>query len=387
MKSSQLSTAQKVFDFAVVGLGAVGSAALYNLSKFTSSVVGIDRFDPPHILGSSHGETRITRLAVGEGEDYVALAKRSHLLWEEIERQSGQKLRVSCGGLLMDSGVKAWEKHGTEGFLNRTISFAQRGNIQHQVLKANEVKDNYPFFNLENSGKAYFEKEAGYLFPEKCIQAQLDLATRNGASIRRNLPILKIEEVEGVLKLDTANGPIFTKKALISAGGWVKNFLPKVEQKRFKICRQILHWLEIEDGSNWRDMPVFMWGFGPRPEDFVYGFPSLDGKSIKVATESFLETNHPDQIMREVFQSEQEAFWNEKISGRIKGLTGKIIRSEVCFYTVTEDARFVIEPHSTLAQVTMVSACSGHGFKHSAALGEYLADKMMGNTLSVPDFM
>ncbi|MFT6894755.1 MAG: sarcosine oxidase, partial [Algoriphagus sp.] len=135
--SAQLSN--KAYEVIIVGLGAVGAAALYQLSKRGVSVLGIDQFDPPHNLGSSHGETRITRLAVGEGKDYVALAMRSHQIWKEIESLSCKKLYFQTGGILMDSGISPWEKHGTKSFLDRTISFAEEFGIAHKVINAEDT--------------------------------------------------------------------------------------------------------------------------------------------------------------------------------------------------------------------------------------------------------
>jgi sarcosine oxidase len=163
--STQLSN--KDYEVIIVGLGAVGAAALYQLSKRGVSVLGIDQFDPPHKLGSSHGETRITRLAVGEGKDYVALVKRSHQIWKEIESLSGKKLYFQTGGILMDSGISSWEKHGTKSFLDQTISFAKEFGIVHKVINAADTIAHFPHICLESTGKTYAEEATGYLLPEQ----------------------------------------------------------------------------------------------------------------------------------------------------------------------------------------------------------------------------
>ena len=143
---------EPIIDVVVIGLGAVGSATLYQLSKRGITALGIDQFEPPHTLGSSHGETRITRLAVGEGEEYVTLAKRSHEIWAELEAVSGQKIRIKTGGILLDSGLDPWSKHGVEGFWERTLRFAQNQEISHRVLECQEFKESYPPFLLPLSG-------------------------------------------------------------------------------------------------------------------------------------------------------------------------------------------------------------------------------------------
>lgn len=365
------------FDVVVVGLGAVGSAALYQLSGTGKKIMGIDRFDPPHVMGSSHGETRITRLAVGEGAEYVSLARRSHEIWKELEIITGNQIYFPVGGILMDSGIKPWGKHGAEGFFDRTVSYAEQFEISHEILDPTKLKNRYSYFELPESGKAYFEYEAGYLKPELAIETQLILAKKNGAEILTNSTVLDIQKNPGGgVKLILEGKEIRAEKVLISTGGWVKDFLTESEKAEFKICRQVLHW--IATGSeDWEKYPVFMWGFGPAPEDFIYGFPSLDGKSVKMATESFIETSHPNELNRAVSLEEQKQFWEEKVNGKITGLKPNILRSKVCFYTVTEDAKFVIRPVAGMEEVLMVSACSGHGFKHSAALGELLKDRLI----------
>lgn len=365
------------YDIVVIGLGAVGSAALYQLSGTGKKVLGIDRFDPPHSMGSSHGETRITRLAVGEGSEYISLARRSHEIWKELESKTGNQIYFPVGGVLMDSGVQPWGKHGAEGFFDRTVSYAKEFGIQHEFLDSAHLKKRYANFDFPASGKAYFEYEAGFLKPELAIETQLNLALKNGAEILTNSPVLDLQKIPGGgIKLVLEGKDIIADKVLLVAGGWVTDFLGEKDKTEFKICRQVLHWVET-DSDHWKDYPVFMWGFGPNPEDFIYGFPSLDGKTVKMATESFVETSHPDYLYREVSMEEQTHFWEEKVNGKISGLKPKILKSTVCFYTVTEDAKFVIRPIPELEEVLMVSACSGHGFKHSAALGELLKDRLI----------
>lgn len=366
------------YDVVVIGLGAVGSAALYQLSKSEKKILGIDRFEPPHTFGSSHGETRITRLAVGEGEDYVELAKRSHEIWREIEVEARVEIMTTTSGILIDSGTQPWGKHGSEGFWDKTVSFAKSGQISHKILAQEDLKSRFPAFQLGPSGKVYWEKEAGFLRPEVAIKTQLELARKNGAEIQLNAPVIEIRKEGSSILILTKNGKLVADRVLLSAGGWVKDFLSDEEASGFKICRQVLHWLEIEPGyTDWTTYPVWMWGFGPNPENFIYGFPSLDGKTIKMATESFVDVRHPDFLNRVVSKEEQDQFWKEKVEGKILGLKPKIIKSVVCFYTVTADARFVIKPLPGMENVLMVSACSGHGFKHSAALGERLARELI----------
>lgn len=368
----------KNFDVIIIGLGAVGSSTLYQLSKSGISLLGIDRFNPPHSLGSSHGETRITRLAVGESASYVPIVQRSHEIWREIEALSGNEIFTSCGGVLLDSGKTPWSKHGSTGFLKNTVRIAQEYGIDYRLLQSNEIRQKFPLLQIEKEDSGYFEPAAGYLRPEVAIHSQLKLAQKNGATVLLNNPVLSIcKTKENKVQVNLGNEQILADLVINCSGGWIKDFLPNEIGRKLKICRQVLHWIET-DSKEWENHPVFMWGIGAGPEDFIYGFPSIDGKSVKMATESFVELDHPDQIVREVSQSEQKKFWDEKVKGRILGIRPNFLKSEVCFYTVTEDAKFILQKNPKNDKEWMVSACSGHGFKHSAGLGEYLADLVLG---------
>ena len=170
-------------DTIVLGLGAMGSAAIYQLAKRGHRVLGIDQFSPPHDYGSSHGETRIIRQAIGEGEEYVPLALRSYELWREIEREAGKELLVITGGLILENRQSNAMMHNRRNFLTRTIQCATQFNIRHEILEPQDIRKRYPQFAVTNEF-GYFEYETGYLRPELCIQAQLELAKRHGANLQ-----------------------------------------------------------------------------------------------------------------------------------------------------------------------------------------------------------
>src|SRR6185295_7980348 len=121
------------YDAIVLGLGAAGSATLYQLAKRGARVLGIDQFDPPHTLGSTHGDTRITRLAIGEGAHYTPLAVRSHEIWRELEAATGANLLTTNGGLVIANAAGNWSLHGTS-FFSTTVAAARKHNIAHELL-------------------------------------------------------------------------------------------------------------------------------------------------------------------------------------------------------------------------------------------------------------
>lgn len=369
----------KEVSIAVIGLGAVGSAVLNFVAGRGKSVLGIDRFDPPHGMGSSHGETRISRLAVGEGKEYVTFAKRSQEIWKELEKKSGKRLFEQVGGILIDSADSPWRKYGGSSFFDQTRDIAQAYGIAHELIDQKEGMERFSSFQVGAGARFYRESSAGYVFPEEVIRVHMALAEEQGASIRVYQPVRSIQQKGDWVELGLRDERIRARQVVLSAGGWNGDFLEKSERDQFQICRQVLHWAELEAGSPMASQKeVFMWGFGPDPSDFLYGFPSLDGQTIKLASEQFSSTAHPELLNRTVTEQEKAKFFDEKIKGKILGLKPRILRSEVCFYTVTADAKFVLKPHPRMDRVMLVSACSGHGFKHASALGEALAETVLG---------
>src|SRR5579859_767570 len=171
------------FDAIVLGLGAMGSATVYQLARKSKKVLGIDQFSPPHTLGSTHGDTRITRQAIGEGAEYVPLVLRSYELWREIEQQTGQDLLTITGGLIMASQSNQAGMHGSANFLQTTIDAAEQYGIEHTVLDTEQIRQQFPQFHLFGDERGYYEDNAGFLRPERCIEAQLVLAERFGAEL------------------------------------------------------------------------------------------------------------------------------------------------------------------------------------------------------------
>ena len=193
-------------DVIVVGLGAFGSALLYQLARRGIQAIGIDRFAPPHDRGSSHGETRITRLAVGEGDAYAPIVRRSHSIWRELEAESGATLMRTTGGLIMAPEGSAARHHGRENFVRRSLAMAARFSVPHERLEAAEIAARYPQFQLRGDEIAYFEPSAGLLLPEACIATQLALARRHGATTRLNERVISVEQTAGGVRLVSDRG-------------------------------------------------------------------------------------------------------------------------------------------------------------------------------------
>ncbi|MFH6786882.1 MULTISPECIES: N-methyl-L-tryptophan oxidase [Methylobacterium] len=364
-------------DFLVIGLGAMGSAALYQLAKRGARVVGLDRFAPPHEMGSSHGETRITRQAVGEGQDYVPFVLDSHRIWRDLEAETGERLLEACGALVMAPGTGTASHHGKPDFVRNSIAAARAFDIPHEVLDGREVARRFPqFLNLEGDEIAYYEPGGGYVRPEACIAAQLARARQLGAAIRTGVTVRSVRRDGDGVRVETSAGTFCAGEVMVSAGAWTAPLLGAPFDRLLGVKRQLLHWYALDDGSTWpADAPVYIWMHGTRDTDYFYGFPPQDGeRSVKVATEQYADGTTADAADRNVAPEESAAMYRSHIDGRLAGATPRVVRAAACLYTVTPDRGFIIDRHPDENRVLVVSACSGHGFKHSAGIGKAAAE-------------
>src|SRR6266496_600861 len=343
------------FDTVVLGLGATGSAAVYQLARRGNHVLGIDRFDPPHDHGSTHGETRITRLAIGEGPQYTPLALRSHELWREIERETGRSLLTTCGGLIISSAARTSIVH-VENFFATTLAAAECFGIDHEVLSASELRRRFPQFNVRDDEVGYFEPGAGFVRPEECVRGQLALARRYGAQIRTNETVRAFDASAHTVTVTT-------------------------DRTTYMADRQVVFWFDVGEAAASfapQRFPVFIWEL-QGAQQAIYGFPAIDGPEggIKVSTEQLETTTTAGTIDRTVTGAEIRAVYENLVAPHVPGIRPKCLRATTCLYTVTPDFGFVIDAHPDFERVLVASPCSGHGFKHSAAIGEALAQRVI----------
>ncbi len=369
------------FDTIVCGLGAMGSAAVYQLAKRGNKVLGLDRFSPPHDNGSSHGESRIIRQAIGEGEEYVPLVLRSYELWREIEKATGKELLTITGGLTLESQNSEGVMHGRRDFLDQAIRCAKKFDIRHEILETADIRKRYPQFAVTDE-RAYFEYETGFLRPELCIGAQLHLARKHGAVVQTDETIVSVEGRAGSgVTVQTSRGTYSAEKVVITAGAWISRFLPPAYAHLFKVHRQVMYWFDIREDCRSTfaapGSPIFIWIFAKGGEFGFYGFPTLDGKTIKIATEQFTVITDPDHVQRGVSVEEKQSMYKDYVQGRLPGISDRCGTAASCLYTTTPDSNFVIDVHPDNDRIMIASPCSGHGFKHSAAIGEALAEQVI----------
>lgn len=368
------------YEIIVVGLGAIGSAAAHYLARDGVSVLGIDRFKPPHNRGSSHGETRITRVAIGEGLIFSPLALRSHELWRELEQETGETLLVQCGCLQIPNGA-SMSVHGVEAFFQNLVEGANRYKIPHKMFRSgDEIKSRFPQFRVRDQDVAFFDEWGGYVLPERCISAHLNSASRLGANFQFNTALADFRAKDRAVEIVCDDGSTHqSDHLLIATGAWLPRMIGGAVEQLLTVTRQVLFWFEVErEAESFRAnrFPTFIWQAARSPQmSDVYGFPLVGDAStgLKITHEEEGVAIHPDALTQEVSPREVNYTFENYVAPYFPNVGARCVRSEVCMYTRTKNSRFIIDQHPEFPQITFASACSGHGFKHSAAVGEAIA--------------
>jgi sarcosine oxidase len=350
------------YDVIVVGLGSMGSAALYHLARLGVKASGFDLHTPPHMLGSHHGESRIIREAYYEHPSYVPLVQRAYHLWRELELAGQQKLLIETGGVMVGPPQG-------ELVAGARLS-AEIHGLQYEILSPDELSYRYPAFKPSEDVVALWEPRAGVLLPEKCVETHLKLAKELGAEIHGNEPVTSwAVEGEGVT-VTTSVGPYKAQRLIITAGAWISALVDALAQ-RLWVERQVLFWFEPTEPELFSPgrFPIFAWEL--EGKHLFFGLPDL-GSGFKVARHHDGQPADPQSLDRNVYPHEI-ADIRSLLARHIPKANGRLVNSAVCMYTNTPDFHFVLDLHPDHPQVVLISACSGHGFKFSSAIGELAA--------------
>jgi sarcosine oxidase len=346
----------------------MGSAAAYHLAGRGLRVLGIEQFTPVHDRGSSHGQSRVIRQSYYEDPAYVPLLQRSYELWRQLERESGERLLFEVGGLMIGAE--------TSSVVAGSLRSARQHGLQHEVLSAAEITHRFPALTPEPHCLGLHEKRAGYLLPEKCVRAHLDLAARRGAELHFEEKVLGWSATEGGgVRVETAQGVYEAAQLILSPGPWAPQVLAGLP---CAVERQVLYWLEPATGIEPflpDRFPIFIWEKENGAQ--LYGFPALDGPQggVKVAFHAgpVATPCTPENIERTVSPGEI-AELQQSITPLIPSLTGRCVHTVTCMYTNTPDHNFILARHPQYEQVVIGCGFSGHGFKFASVVGEVLAD-------------
>lgn len=352
------------YDVIILGLGAMGSAAAYHLARRGRRVLGLEQFTPAHDRGASHGRSRIIREAYFEDPRYVPLIQRAYDLWDVLQEESGDRLLLTTGGLMIGPG---------DGALVRgALASARQHRLPYELLDAAGLRRKYPQILADEATVAVWEPRAGVLFPEDCIRAHLAGATRAGARLQFEASVQRWWVAGDAVEVMTAEGVYRADRLIITAGPWTGQVLLQLGLP-LEVERNVMYWFRPLDPALFSPdrFPVYIYEYAHTR--FFYGVPALRGEGVKVAHHHSGELCTPETIRREVSGAEVEAM-RGLLTRHLPRANGELLQTAACMYTNTPDGHFIIDRHPVHPTVTIACGFSGHGFKFSSVIGEILAE-------------
>lgn len=362
------------YDCIVIGLGGFGSAAAYAAAKRGLRVLGLEQFGPAHDRGSSHGETRIIRRAYFEHPDYVPLADRSYALWESLASVTGQELYRRTGLILV--GEPQCEA------VSGTLRAAREHGLAIEELSASEGRDRFPAFRFEDGDAVVYEQDAGWLPVEACVAAHLEAARGAGADLQYGASVRDLRGDGTQVRVTTDAGTVAAASVVVAAGAWSAAVLSDLALP-LVVRRKVQLWFPVrEEGVAAHALsPGFLF---ERPAGVFYGFPCIDGETVKVAEHSGgLSVDDPLNVDRSLHE------------GDVTSVAGFVVRSlplvevkpqrhSVCMYTMSPDGHFIVDRHPSQPNVAIACGFSGHGFKFTPVIGEALVDLATAGRTDIP---
>lgn len=363
-------------DVVVVGLGGFGSAALWRLAERGVDVVGIERFATPHPLGSSHGLTRLFRVACQEHPGLAAIARRSRDLWIELGERTGQQL-VRRGGCL---------NSGTPGSrpVAGTLAAAAAVDVAVTRFDHGQLVASFPQYGgLGPDDVGVLDPEAGLCFPERNVAAHIAAAQGHGALVYPDTRVLAIESGPDGMTVRTRTVEFTARKVIVTAGAWLGGLVPGLplqprrmplfwfaprerDSTEFELDRFPAFIRELPDGR-------VLWGHG---SDTAAGF------GIKIGMEdnggNFADTD-PDNVDRYIHPVADMAELSGLVADAFPGIDPTPTKAAPCMVTNSPDRQFLVGPVRD-ERLLIAGGDSGHGFKHAAGIGELLAQLAVDET-------
>jgi monomeric sarcosine oxidase len=364
----------KHYDAIVLGVGGVGSAALLHLAQRGVKALGIDRFNPPHDRGSTHGHTRVIRQAYFEHPDYVPLLIESYRLWRELEQLENRSLLHQVGliqvgpvsGVVVPGVLRSAEEHG----------------LAVEKLTAADVQKWWPGLLASDDSIGVFEPEAGYLLVEDCVEAHLHAARAAGAEVLTDTEVRTWSSTGREVRVQTNQGEFGAERLIISAGAWAGELLADLNVN-LEVRRKSLFWFETAD-SNYEvtaDFPVFLY---EKSDGVFYGFPKLDARGVKVAEHTGGRVVADPLVVDRTVDDLEKQRVADFLVKHLPGVSPHMTHHAVCLYSMSPDEHFIVDRHPRHANVVFAAGLSGHGFKFVPVLGRALAELVVDGITKLP---
>lgn len=354
----------KHFNVIVAGVGGMGSATCYQLAKRGQRVLGLERFDIPNDLGSSHGYTRIIRLAYYEHPSYVMLLKRAYELWDEIEMRTNEQILHRVGSI--DAGpADSWVFKGS-------LQSCIEHDLPHEVYTGLELSERFPGYQFPHDLLALYQPDGGFLLPERSIVAYTNAAMALGAEIHGREQVLEWGPMGEGVRVVTDRAEYTADRLVITAGSWDSSLLPFLEGLAVPE-RQVLAWLQPERPEYFtpENFPVFNVLVD---EGRFYGFPVYAVPGFKFGKYHHFEEQGPPEALSRESTWEDEELLREFAARYFPMGAGPTMTLKSCMFTNSPDKHFIIDLHPEYPQVSFAAGFSGHGYKFASVIGEIMAD-------------
>jgi sarcosine oxidase len=352
------------YDVIVIGVGGMGSAAVYHLARRGARVLGLERYDIPHDLGSSHGVNRIIRLAYAEHPAYVPLLRRAYELWREIELHAGERLLYITGSV--DAGLPEGET------VTGSLLSCQTHHLPHEVLDAGALHRRFPGYGLPSDMVAVYQSDGGFVLSERAIVAHVTAAHALGADIRAREPVDSWEAVGSGVRVRTSDGTYEASRLVVTAGPWAATLVAALGPVAIPE-RQVLLWAHPTRPDHFRlgAFPVFNL---EAAEGRFYGFPVYSVPGFKIGRYHHRRQSGDADATDRGCYPDDEAVLREGIRRYFPDANGPTMAMKTCLFTNSPDEHFILDVLPGQTQVSIAAGFSGHGFKFCSVVGEIMAE-------------
>lgn len=358
---------------AVVGTGTIGAQVLWQLAKKNVDVTGYELYSPGHSRGAAGGETRLFRHLEPEHVEYLPVTDKADAIWNELEKESGRRLRNLTGALMIGSEASSSTANA--------LTAAGRLGTSVEVLTRGEAQKRFPQYALNDDEIAIFDKGAGAIFPERTVKAAADAAVERGARIVRECRVSDIRQEGDKVSISVGNETVFYDRAIVAAGAWTSTLLPDMAQ--FLAPRRLLSaWFLPAAGKSLDGILPYM----RLVPNYSYGLPTADGLAMKlgVGFPDHMSITTPDTAPMRITDADLEPI-RAVASDLFPDLDNYPMRAQAYFEAYTHSRREYMNFHPTMSNVFVCAGFSGKGFKNSPFFGELAADTVLGLKPSIAE--
>lgn len=351
------------YRYIVLGLGGIGSGAAYWLARTArNEVLGIEQFDLDHVRGGSQDHSRIIRLSY-HTPAYVRLAQDAYAAWAALEADAGEPLIVRTGGLDLEPANAAIS-------LDDYIASMRACAVPFEVLDAAEIRRRWPQFHATDDVRGLYQAEGGIAPAARCNAAHRRMAIAHGATLRDNLPVRHVRDLNGEIEVVTDDGVYRCERLIVAGGAWTNQVLGSFDMKLpLTVTQEQVTYFQPTNQAVFAPelFPVWIWMDDPS----FYGFPIYGEAAVKVAQDVggrpvTAETRSFDPDAENL--ARVQAFMRKVLPGAL----GPILYTKTCLYTLTPDRDFIIDRVPDHPNVTLAVG-AGHAFKYASVIGKLLA--------------